>query len=380
MRNLIDRFVVPYKWKKRAKQRKHINYRTLNIHEVLNRLCALNVPYVVLRPESNSNLESIDAKIDDIDILVDVSSYLELLPIVSEYDRKGVKIDIYGARGGRGLTYNGFPYYPPEFTYDMLNTRIKYKGAWRLSHRTEFLAFLYHLVFHKGPRSGLDLVDVDGDTDVNENYKNRLLKLAKNAEMDFSDLNSFNGVIRILRNNDWLMPYDLMIRLQNTNPWIRNVIKDENIHLEPFAEKSEQLIVFMLREDARLYEDEVLKMLTNKFNIKYTKNLTDHQIKIIARMTRGGNWSHIEKSGIKTNIYPYKFVVCFDPNPMPLSEQSKYRQQYPLVDNLNALYKIQIREYLGAISGKQLHAIHGSDNKFEAAYLIRCLDFINEYN
>jgi hypothetical protein len=45
-----------------------------------------------------------------------------------------------------------------------------------------------------------------------------------------------------------------------------------------------------------------------------------------------------------------------------------------LVDNWNALFKVAIRGAVESLRGGEAHAVHGSDNAFEAAYLLECLE------
>ena len=316
---------------------------------------------------------------EDIDILIaseDCSRVKQML--LSNVGT--IPIDLYSTNGLPETDYRGMAYYPPQLATQLLNNRVLHRGIFYIPNpKHHLLSLAYHVVYHKGLRSGLPLnknIPCISHENAEHDYGSVLSKLA--CDLGDEVEVTLEGLAVYLKNNGWDPPADTKAKLQiYAND---EALKTQNVAIDP---KNGELVVYILREYATNEKliDKILRLLEwFGMEIVFSTPLTlDLQAKA-AREIRGGNWgkwnAEIHPGG------PSHVVVAFDYNPLPVKN---IYAAHPLVKNEHFFIKDHIRNYFnpGKPLDERINFIHSSDNEDIAwgyIHLLFPVDRVEELN
>jgi hypothetical protein len=374
----IKKNLLLRKWRK-ARHRT-IRLKISNVPGLLRDMDESGIRYVVLRwpeevpitPEQESVFK------EDIDLLTDVDK--RTLPVMADIVscRPGpVPCDLYSISGRAGTSYLGMPYYPPVLAEDILKNRCRHTmGFYVPQPLLAFRALAFHLVYHKGPLSGIPTgCEMQTEPSPKRNYKRHIEDLGKSLNAEIEPPYSLLKLHDYLKQCQWNMPYDLLERYPRKSPWHEYLLQRELNLLRPWAERLPGLLVFFIRQDAISPEklEFIIDQLSGKFQILLKNVLTDDQIARVIRLVRGGNWVQGPKLDL---VRPVIAVITYDHNPAPVDESDDQKKtSYPLVRNGNVFIKQHIREMLNNkfSTDGEIFGIHGSDNEFEAQHMLRAI-------
>ena len=369
------------KWKKRKKRWKNITLKLKDIHDFFEKLETHNISYVVLRWFDEVPLTKMDEKNfsekNDIDLLVDTKDINKLASIASKHYGK-IKCDIYNVKGGRGLSYNKFPYYPPVLASKILGNRELYNDVFYVPcPQHHFKSLAYHLVYHKGLDSGIPTgAEIQTKPNPKRNYGKHLQQLGDKLALDIPKPYTLLNLHNYLVQNKWDMTYDLIERWPNKTLWHEYLLKCHIEDLKPWAEKLPHLLIFFIRQDmvdsGRV--ESICDMVEEKFEILMKQQLNQRQVEDIGFKVRGGNWT----SNKDNKVIPASVaIICYDHNPVEMSaKDTKYNELYPKVRNKNIFHKHEIRRRLA--SDKTFNKIlssgvHSCDNHLEAQHMLSAI-------
>ncbi len=376
----IHNKLILRKWRKTAKRKKTIRLRIRNVPAVLRAIEEKGFRYVVLRwpEEVPLTTEQENAFTVDIDLLTDVDkNTLPVLADIVRSQRGPVACDLYSISGRGGTSYLGMPYYPPVLAQHILKNRCRLpNGLFVPEPLTAFRSLAFHLVYHKGPQSGIPTgCQIQTEPRAKRNYKRHIENLGYSLSVGIEPPYTLLKLHDYLKKYGWNMPYDLLERWPVKNPWRDYLLRRELELLRPWAEKLPGLLVFFIRKDAVLPDrlDFIISQLSGKFQILRTQTLSDDQIERVVRLVRGGNWLQGPKLDL---VRPTIAVITYDHNPLPVDESDTLKKNsYPLVRNKNVFIKQRIREMLNEnyTGDGEIFGIHGSDNEFEAQHMLRTI-------
>lgn len=346
-------------------------------------LNAAGVAYVVLRWSEDlpKTRKAERERGDDIDHLVADRDIRRVIWIAARHPGP-LKTDHYSVGGRRGSSYKSLPYYMPELAQRILDGRhLDPRGFYRPSARDEFLAFAYHLCYHKGLASGLEsgLPACPPVEKAAKDYGAELRRLAATADFDeLPDPLTLSGLHDMLRAQGWAMPADLMTRWPKRHAFLEALLSKEAQRAQPLIDAAHSHTVFVLREDCDTTELEqlALSMIAERFTIlRYLRLDPAMRDRLIAR-TRGGSWVEKRPGGV---VAPTVAVFCRDaekPGPIPVKMSAeKIARRYPHLSNTDVLIKRNIRDAVNAAAGppQERVVIHATDNAFECAEVFSAL-------
>jgi hypothetical protein len=191
------------------------------LHQLFETLNRKNVEYVVLRwfewlP---------DCADGDIDFLV-ADEKLPQFESLLNAGRQGIPCDLYSESGRPGYRYAGMPYLPPELARRILARRIIIPGPLSIPCAEDhFLSLAYHAVYQKGLRSGLRTslrCEQPAILPIHD-YHGTLSRLADELSLPVEI--SMEGVEEFLARRGWRPPAQVLKRLADHNPWLREHIR-----------------------------------------------------------------------------------------------------------------------------------------------------------
>jgi hypothetical protein len=284
---------------------------------------------------------------------------------------------LYSLSGRGGTSYLGKPYYPPILAECILQNRCRHPNGFYVPEPvTAFSSLAFHLVYHKGPQSGIPTgCEIETNHFPKRDYERYITDLGGALNVPIEPPYSLLKLHDHLKQCLWSMPYDLLERWPNKSPWHQYLLRREIDILRPWAEKLPGLLVFFIREDATSPEklDFIISRLSGKFHILLRETLSGGQAERVIHLVRGGNWFQYRELKL---VRPVIAVIAYDHNPAPLDESDGLKKaDYPLVRNRNVFIKQHIRQMLNnnpATDG-EIFGIHGSDNEFEAQHMLRAV-------
>ena len=325
-------------------------FKTLNQREI---------SYVILR--WFEDLPHV-AKGEDIDLLVADKDIEKITDLFSQ-DPRNQSFDLYSESGLSGADYKSMPYYPPGLAKEILQTRCKWNNDYFVPDpKRYFLSLAYHVIFHKGQKSGLKKKGKpDSNKTKDHDYLKHLQKAAADAGIDV-ELEYFEDVYSVLYKSDWLPNLDMMRFFARNDEWIKDMLP------EPTDSDPEgMLTAFVVREWAVKNNKMpyILKLLRRGlFDIIEIIELEEEQKKRAKVNIRGGNWGRGPYwiSGGD----PAVMIIAYDYHPR--TPKPKEAALYPYVKNRNVFIKHHIRDYLnaGLLYFKQTNCLHSSDDEEEA--------------
>jgi hypothetical protein len=345
-------------------------------------LAADDIAYVVLRWSEDLPFGAAAEKTrtDDIDHLVADRDVRRVLKVAAKFPGR-LKADFYSQGGASGSSYAGMPYYPPYVARQILDGRISdARGFSRPKPLHEFLAFAYHLVYHKGLASGiaLGLPSAPEPHASKKDYAAELRRLAIVANVTLPEDLTLLELHKLLKIEGWAMPSDLMVRWTKPHPALLKILDDERSLIEAVISAAQGYTIFVLREDCDSEDLQkiVLSMIAERFDILSLVRLDERSAGRIISTTRGGAWT---EKYINRVVAPTVAIICKDaesPGPLPVNmSRKKIAKRYPHLDNTDVLIKRNIRASVNAAapSPKNRAVIHATDNAFEAAQVLVAL-------
>ena len=259
-----------------------------------------------------------------------------------------------------------YPYYPPLRAMQLMAGRQRHRrGFYCVTGRDYICSLVYHLVYHKGLASGIPVRMGDpAAANPDQSYVRKLQMEAEREGVALPSAITLESLESWLGENDWQMPYDLLVRWPVQDQWIHHLQSEKkralSLHKPPPYE-----FVYLLREDIENtpLEAQAEEMLGKKFEITQSTVIPPALRKAMGSWLRGGTWSEKQYRKI---FLPYKFIVCVDHHWV---QSAKVSAEFPHVDNENFFFKHEVRKALCASAGRKIYGIHGSDNSVEANYM-----------
>lgn len=373
-----------FKWKRRAHKRRRPVIKVGNLSSFFRQLHDLEVRYVVLRwPDEVPLTAEAEAKFDgDLDIMVDSRDFRKFCRTVADHPGR-IKIDMYSEGVQMGTGYVRLPYYPPPKAHEILENRAEAcDGAFMIpAPRQALLSLCYHLCYHKGLLSGLPtgLEGFENPQSSRHDVIDELTRLANACGEKLPEQVTLLALHRWLQERAWEMPYDLLARWGKKNEWHHRLQQLEEAELEELRGSMRDLLVFMIREDAREQgaEEFIIEQLQNRFTVLDSVNLTAEQQKRVMAETRGADWTR-HKSTLM--VRPVRAVICHDPAPQPVPPDHPLGKIHFNVRNLNVFFKHELRKILEKrFPGAAANYVHGSDNDLESLAYMRAVYGRNDY-
>lgn len=335
---------------------------------------------------------------EDLDLLVADDDLPKVEALLSE--GPGVlPCDVYTVSGLPGTDFDGLPYFPPFLAQEIIDTAVPHSsGACVPDPQRHFLSLAYHIVYHKGPASGLPLDDASahgatwgarvpgvsarphrraergsaaddqasfcrGEHDYAANLQQLADQLGWPLKM------TLRSVDALLAEKGWRPPRDMLVRLSRRRPFLRSLLDSDACQAAPPG-----LAVFILRQAAVTQGacHRLIDLLRHEgFQILAIEPLDALRAQAASRILRGGNWGRGPWPA--SGGLPAVAVAVCDPEPIPPSRRQ--RRAHPELDNARLLRKEQLRQAFnaGRPRSMQCNVVHSSDNAAEALDYLCCL-------
>ena len=315
--------------------------------------------YVVLRwfeelPDCKS--------IYDIDMLVDDKSISKVEALLTRSPRRGsIKCDIYSTSYNGGFLYKDIIYFPEALSKQILQSRSKVNGVINTpSDLWYFNSLAYHAVYHKGYQSGIaSKQDAKKDPlGVQSKYWIKLDELKTKLSIPVDT--TLQGLHLYLSKQGLSPELDVLDRLGIENEicaMLCDQLLDKYLAVEGMA-------CFVVRQPILKEEDlSVIRdlMESNGFIVVCVNSLSDVAVQRIKKELRGGNWGSIKS--VYDGGDPTTLIVCFDPSPIPPSDEIKQKSRAP--DNQRVFdIKYSVRDHFFR------QVLHSADNSRQAAHYL----------
>ena len=358
--NRFYRFIFDRVFKSNRSQRVYLKkgVKPIDFFKVLNQR---GVEYVLLRWWENLPHFPLG---EDINILVQDEDRDLINDLVSSYDTRGIKCDIYTVSGSKNGSRINVPVFPYNLTLALLNTRTLFNGAYVPAPYPYFASVAYHAILHKGHNSGVPGFDLEPTKYVYD-YTTSLKEMALILDIDV-DI-SVKGIFNWLKKEGFAPADDTLAKLVKNRPEL------SMLETSLFSDaRGGELLVYVVRD--RLLREGFLPdfevFLADKFNfdILDIRMLSEEEKNICATQIRGGKWDRgpFKYSGGK----PVALVVGYDYHPRPLTEQDQ-KEQTRMTNQNNIDAKYSFREYLGSsLVNGYYNGVHSADNEHDAWFYI----------
>ena len=359
-------------WKKRSKKKRRSNIHVGRLKEFFAALDARGIAYVLLRWFDEVPLTSQEEKdfTEDIDILAESSQLEEFCRVLAAFPGK-IKMDLYSNGIRLATDCKRIAYFPPVLGSELLAERVQHKGHFYCpSPRLHLYSLLYHCVYQKGLLCGLPTgTALPNPETYSRDLIGELSRVAAQAGETLPEPINLLNIHHWLQQRDWAMPYDLLGRWPKRNAWHEELLKLETEKQLKDLGKLKDILVFLIREDAVNCgaDKAIVEALREKFTILEQLPLDAEQQRRVMRETRGGDWTKHKDCLI---VPPVIAVVCHDPAPQPIAQESTLGAIHKFVSNANVFCKHEIRRRLEGRFPSAINFMHGSDNDPESmAYL-----------
>jgi hypothetical protein len=301
---------------------------------------------------------------EDLDVLV-ADEHVEKLHELLAEEPGTIPVDAYSASGLGRADYKGIAYYPPTLATGILDRAIVHDSGFRVPCAEDHLHSLaYHVVYHKGDRSGLWSTILDRRKENPEHdYVSALARLGEKLAVNVPT-DSLEALDEYLATVGWRPPLDTLLRLSVSNAWVR----DRFFADDPGESEHPEPTVFVIRERAEsvLSLTEILDVIDHfGFEVLAVRRLDDEERARCASDMRGGNWSrgpYPESGGL-----PVVAVAAVHYGPR--TPDVELRRQYPHLSNTETLLaKRRLRDLVNERLEPEHHCnpVHSSDNEREA--------------
>jgi hypothetical protein len=297
----------------------------------------------------------------DIDLLVSDAHLQRTRDIFSQ--RLGLfPIDVYSESGSGGHAFKAAPYYPPHAARWLLaNATTGPSGLRYLAGEPAYLAFAYHLLFHKTEAVAPGTQDIESAGWPGRHLE-ELSDLARAAgrrrPQTFADL------------EDDLIAAGMMPPLDTIGFYCAR----NKFLVDRYGDRKAApgLSVFLIREFGGEPDPlpEIRQLVLEKgFDIVNEGAISTDAHRHAIETIRGGNWYDRHAPGCLAP--PKHFFVCVNRHPVQPSRRTLRR--YPRLDDECLLLKTRIRDKFSQLRGKSTNIVHVSDNSAEAQEYIRAL-------
>ncbi|WP_379317484.1 hypothetical protein [Paenibacillus puldeungensis] len=333
----------------------------LSIDQLFQRMNEDNIRYVILRwfeqlPDIQNG--------EDIDLLVHDEDINKLHYFTKEKVGDAVPCDVYSASGLEGSDYAKLPYYPVRIAETILQNRVLWKGKYYVPCQMDlFLSMAYHVVYHKGERSGIPVIGNNKlpTKPLEHNYHQVLKDLAHINDVQVEI--SLSSLHRYLVDRQWSPGIDTIRKLGLRNKWLKALYPPKTID----QIRDGELIVYFVREWA--YSRGLTDLIVNTLekmglNILLTHRLNETARYRASKKIRGGNWG---KGPWKVcGGGPEVLIAAYDLEPIAVPESK--RNEYPFVANGHFFLKEKIRKELMRDIPREskTNPLHSSDDEQEA--------------
>jgi hypothetical protein len=362
-------------------KRKTVRYYCGDLPAFYADMDAHGYEYVVLRWADKVPLNTqADREYDeDVDHLIANDTVGDLANVAARHGGS-VKCDWYSVTGQSGSGFLAMPYYMPVLARQILDTRWRDpRGFYRPAAKQEFLAFVFHLCYHKGHRCGIETgCGVAHNPNPKSDYLGEALRLANVADIPMADDVTMLDMHNMLKQHGWNMPLDLLLRWPDQHPFLRELLSREEQIIKGDADRTKDLTVFVLRDDcdSEALEDIARKGIQDRFEVLSEFALDETQCARVMSQTRGGNWIERRRKGI---VAPTRVFICRNaptPGPLPIAmSDAKLKSRYPHIVNTDVLIKRVIRRDVIAAAGDGMGRVvlHATDNPTEAAETLHAI-------
>lgn len=294
----------------------------------------------------------------DLDLLVRASAAEEL---ESRLTRKAgtFPVDLYTDDGSGKRLFKAVPYYPPHIADRILASAVPRESGVRVpSPPWRYVAFAFHLLFHKSDRLAAGTEALAPGAFGDEKYVRELWRLADEAGEPHP--RTIAGIENLLACHDAFPEFDTIGFYSERNAFLTARYAQRHKDLAP------GLGVFVLRDFG--LQGEVVAEVRSRLSARGFEILAETAIArghdAVVRI-RGGNW--IDDSAPGKFAPPVHAFACLDRDPIAPSRLE--RRRYPRLDNARMLLKAELRTDYAGHGGKQkLNMIHASDNSVEARF------------
>ncbi|MVW73995.1 hypothetical protein [Pseudomonas xionganensis] len=349
-------------------------FRVRNLGAFLADLARSDIEHVVLHWPDSLDLQATPSVGDDAEevlLLLDICARgpQGFARVAARHmANDGVPCRFYCSIGSRGFAFMRYPYYPPLMARRLLATRVRDpRGFYRLVGLAHIQSLVYHLLYAKA--AGLCRTDEASERESLQPLLQRLQEEAEKATVSLPQpltLGALHGWL-VQHNSD--MPYDLKVRWPLNAGWLGGLIEAEQQGLLAPVPGYHYFCVLALRADVldAGLQAAALQRIGEKFAVREVIEVEPDMARNVAAQLRGGNWM---EGRYGEELLPRIFLLCDDLEPVAPAERIT---DYPHLDNLNMLWKHQLRGELSEQAGKKMHGVHCSDNHAEALYMLRVL-------
>ena len=358
-----------------------VRFKVGDLSRFYGELDRQGIPHVILRWAEDLPLErqreAGHAK--DVDHLVGPGSLERIRDAASAFPGS-VSLDFYAAHGERGGSYQGMPYYMPFLADRILARRVRgASGIWVPCAEDALLAFLYHLVYHKGARCGLPTgLGFPAEASPARDYAAEARRLAAVAGIALPEPLTLLACHDLLVARGWGMANDLLPRWPERHRVLEGIRETEVRRSESAIRGLAALTVFIIREDpiGAAGLDLARRLVGERFRILEEVPLAGEPQRRVMERTRGGNW--IEKGWDGPNRPTLAFVCRNAPEPGPLPvpmSMEKVRRRYPHISTTDVLIKRRVRTEVARLAGipTTANVLHATDNAFECLDTLRAV-------
>lgn len=241
--------------------------------------------YVVLRWFDKINENDLE---EDIDILVEDESVETVNKYLIDNSMFQTKpIDLYSVTGVKNTDYLGTPYYPPQISRKIILNRTLNKGIYVPSRYDYLLSLVFHVVYHKGEKSGINYDDIVENDFISDHPYLALIN-EHSILFQYKKLTNFKQMIDLLETNNWSTFFDYKRFLSTHNNYLEKYIKESK-------SKSDltNMIVLIIRDTAMSSEryNLIKKAISHYgFTIIHEDNIETEDQKNVMEKLRSGNW------------------------------------------------------------------------------------------
>lgn len=307
---------------------------------------------------------------EDIDLLIYPDDEKKIRDLFC-FNQANQKFDIYSIEGV--LEYANAPYYPYLLTKQIIDNAVLLKDTYRVPDSHDYvLSLAYHIVFHKGEKSGIPYSSASPG--IPSTSTNKYLQVL-NKNFSTQGINCpivLETLLEYLKTCKWLPPPDIAWKYAAQNEWMARVLTSGTVYGYQRLWKGE-ILVFILRDWAK--ERGLIKFIEDWFRDHDAQaEMLDHVVlnpveRENARTgIRGGNWSKGPYS--ISGGPPYSVLVFYDyqeERRTQSADLSKSNNNYQLKE------KIRYLIHSGLLPSARANFIHSSDNETEAINCLSCL-------
>ena len=273
--------------KKRPRSARRYLATDAGVEKFFSTLNDMNVRYVCLR--WHEDLPHVRAG-EDIDLLIGDNDLERVEMLLMGNKKNGTPVDVYTVSGLPGCGYCSAPYFLPSLArFALENPRI-HKGIFKIpSAKSHFYTMCYHVVYHKGPSSGLsEKYPQDVARPADHDYASTITQMAKTAGVPVPRM-TLRDIDELLDEEGWKPADDTLRKYGSKNHWLLRQVAGVSPPQDPDLDG---LAVFLVRDRARVLLNEIIRHLDLEgFEILGQVTLSPSDADRIEGQIRGGNWS-----------------------------------------------------------------------------------------